>query len=408
MISGNDIGENGRICKCLIHLDRLSITFKHWSGSTFLDIRNPDYVPNEQIYNTITLIHDNSPGLGAFYHSYIVLYKGIVAGRLHSATKLKKHEIQFDFAKQLFYSFYPDFWFEVYDAVRRELGVIYNNIMYVEIAVDTNKDLVGQFAFYYQNSINNHLRTGDRYKLKRNTIVNVMNNGASFVVAGTDNEISLYNKSKHAESFILDYFSNNGLKEAEVYRIESRLHWNYIRYLRNKKRLDINAETLKDSKKLAKIFELSTRNKTTFLDKNTLSYDKNRNLQFSKVNLLSDLPIETAEIGKLNPELRKSHYISDSVDENIIRQIYYRYLETGNKKYFRNFRSIAGIASINERELVNIVTKFNERYKGNRTDSIIQRMVFATKKSSKKYAFQLNEMLYSLAFKMKWNIMGLL
>ena len=407
MISVNDIWENSRNYKCLIHLDRLSITFRHWSGSTFLDIRNPDCIPSEQTYNMITLIHDNSPGLGAFYHSYTVLYKGIVVGRLHSATKLKKHEIQFDFAKESFYSFYPEFWYEVYDAVRKELGFIYNNIMYVEIAVDTNMDLVEQFAFLYQNSINNHLRTGDRFKLMRNTIVHVMNNGASFVINGTDNEISLYNKSKHAESFILDYFSNNGLNETDVYRVESRLHWNYIRYLRNKKGLDISVETLVDAKKLAKIFQLSTRNKTTFLDNNTKSYDKNRNSQYSKVSLLADLPIETAEIGKLNQELRKTHYISDSVDENIIRQIYYRYLETGIKKYYRNFRSIAGIASIDERKLRNLVNKFNERYRGNRTDSIIQRMEMAQKWCSKKSASHFNEMVNSLALKVKWTIMGL-
>jgi len=37
---------------------------------------------------------------------------------------------------------------------------------------------------------------------------------------------------------------NNGLDSKEVNRIESRLTWNYIRYLRIKKQLDINVETI--------------------------------------------------------------------------------------------------------------------------------------------------------------------
>jgi hypothetical protein len=192
--------------KCLIHLDRLSITFRLWSGSTFHDIRNPDFIPQEQIFNEITLIHDISPGLGAYYHTYRVFYKGLLVGKLHAATKLKKNELQFDFSKEVFYAFHSDYWNEVYYALIKSLGIIYNNIRYMEIAVDTNKDLVGQFSSLYKNTVCNNLRSGDRYTLKANTIVNVMNNGQSFVIAGNENEIAIYNKTKHAEDFIHEYF----------------------------------------------------------------------------------------------------------------------------------------------------------------------------------------------------------
>jgi hypothetical protein len=408
LITGSIIGNDGGNYKCLIHLDRLSITFRHLSVSIFQNVRNLDYISNEQFYGDITLRYDSSKGIGAYYHTFQVYYKGYLVGRLHTGSKLKKPDLQFDFTKEVFYSFKHNYWYEVYQAIMNDLGIIYNNIGYIEISIDTDKNLVGQFGFYYQNTVNNKLRFSNQYKMRKNTDVHVMHNGASFLIAGSENEIAIYQKSKHAEEFILNYFSNNGFTGMEVNRIEARLNWNYIRYLRNKKGLDINVETLVNQRKLAKIFQISTTNKIAFLDTTMKTIDRNRNSHYQELSVIDDLPIETAEIGRLNPELKNHHYKDDKmIDENIIRQIYYRYLETGNKKYLRNFRSIAGIASIDERNLENLVTKFNERYKGNRNDAIIQRMDFASKRCSKKPTFQFNEMIYSLALKMKWNIMGM-
>ncbi len=88
------------------------------------------------------------------------------------------------------------------------------------------------------------LRSGDGSKLRASTIVHVMNNGHSIVIEGTENAITIYNKSSHAENFIHEHYLNNGLANGDVHRIESRLTWKYIRYLRNRKELDINVESL--------------------------------------------------------------------------------------------------------------------------------------------------------------------
>ena len=64
--------------RCLIHLDRLSITFRHCTGSAFQDIRNPDNIPAEQAFKNVSLIHDKKPGPGAFYHTFRVYYKGLI------------------------------------------------------------------------------------------------------------------------------------------------------------------------------------------------------------------------------------------------------------------------------------------------------------------------------------------
>ncbi|HLN20926.1 MAG TPA: hypothetical protein VK213_07540 [Bacteroidales bacterium] len=387
--------------KCLIHLDRLSLTFRVWSGSTFQDIRNPEFIPQEQLFNEITIIHDTSPGLGAYYHSYRVFYKGHFVGKLHAATKLKKHELQFDYSKEVFYALHSAYWYEVYAALITNLGIIYNNIMYIEIAVDTNKDLVGLFGLLYQFTFSNNLRSGERYKLKANIIVHVMNNGHSFLIDGSENEISIYNKSSHSENFVQEYFLNNGLENGDIYRIESRLTWNYIRYLRNKKGLDINVETLLDLGKLANIFKISTINKITFKDMLVSTIDCNRNKRFQSISIIDDLDIDTAEIGKLNPELRASHYKNPSVDENIMRQNYFLFLDTGNKKYLRNFKSSGLVAGYNRGQLLNFVNKHNIRYHGNRTHDITERMEFATGSISGNFTVKVSRLFHSIIKELK-------
>ena len=347
------------------------------------------------------MLHDTTPGLGAYYHSYRVLYKGILVGKLHAATKLKKNELQFDFSKEVFYAFHPGYWHEVYVALKVNLGIIYNNIRYLEIAIDTNKDLVGQFGLFYLNTINNKLGIGDRYKMKASTDVHVMHNGTSFVIAGTENKIAIYNKSRFAEDFIHDYFSNNGLAKCDVHRIESRLTWNYIRYLRNKKGLDINVETLLDQGKLANIFKISTINKLTFKDTSISTIDYNRNKQFQTISIIDDLNIDTIDIGKLNPEIKASHYKTASIDKNIMRQNYFMFLESGNKKYFKNFKSSSSVAGYNRSQLINFVHRLNSKYNGNRTREIHERMGYAEKNIAGSYTDKLNRLFHSMIIEMK-------
>lgn len=392
--------------QCLVHIDRLSIILKHWTGSTFQDLRNPDNIPPEQVFKDITLFYDNSTGLGTFYHSYKVLYRGLVVGRLHAATKLKKHELQFDFAKEVFYSFNPDFWYEVYNTLKDELGIKYNNIRYLEISIDTNKDLVTLFGYYYTNLIDNRLSTNKRYKLRKNTMVHAMNNAASFVIAGHDNEITIYKKSDHAEGYIVEYFSNNGLAGSDVFRIEARLSWNYIKFLRNKKCLDITLESLVDPKKLAEIFKFSTYNKLTLQDKEGKTYDESRNVQYRKICLVDDLQLETAEIGKLNQEYKLCHYKSKNIDENIIRQIYYRFLETGNIKYHQNFKSSCTVAGYSTSQVESFIKKFNLKYTGNRSSEINSRMFFSLQHIQDLSYIKMKDRLKKMTQKMKSLVLG--
>jgi hypothetical protein len=313
LITGKTIENVYADYKCLIHLDRLSLTFRLWSGSTFQDIRNPDFISQERIYNEITITHDPSPGLGAYYHSYRVFFKGHLGG----------------------------------------------------------------------------------------TIVHVMHNGTSFVIAGTENEIAIYNKSRFAEDFIHDYFSNNGLATCDVHRIESRLTWNYIRYLRNKKGLDTNIETLLDQGKLANIYKISTINKITFKDTSISTIDYNRNKKFQTRSIIDDLDIDTVEIGKLNTGLQASHYKTKSIDEDIMRQNYFMFLESGNKKYFKNFKSSSSVAGYNRSQTINFVHRLNSKYNGNRTHEIQKRMGYAVRSIAGSVTDKLSRLFHSMIIELK-------
>jgi hypothetical protein len=352
-------------------------------------------------------MHDSSLGIGAFYHTFKVLYKGYVVGKLHTATKLKKHELQFDFSKQVFYSFSSDFWHEVYLAVKYELGLIYNNINYLEVSIDVNKKLVEAFGLLYSNCINNNLRSGDRYRMRKGTIVNVMNNGSSFVIGGSENSIVIYNKSAHAEQFILDYFENNGLGGQEVHRVEARLSWNYIRHLRNRRHLNIDVESLLDEKKLATIFQESTKNKFVFDDTIFKTNDIHGNPHYKRISVVDDLPIATAEIGQLNHSLQINHYKNDAVDENIIRQNYFRYLESGNPEYLKNLKASFKVGGYNNSQLSAMIDKFNKKFMGNRTQDIIERMEYAKKYIWHEPKFSFGKVVYAIGLKLKWYLMGI-
>ena len=409
MATNNNIGTRQEEYKCLIHLDRLSITFRHLKSSIFQNIKNPDFITNEQNFNRILLRHDNSPGKGAYYHSFIVYYDGYIVGRLFSGSKMNKPDLQFDFKKELFYSIKPDFWYEAYQTLKTELGIAYNNINCVEIAVDTNKDVVSQFGLLFKNSINNNLGFSGQFKMRKNTIVHAMSNGASFVIESSvesENKVAIYNKSHFSEKFILDYFINNGLSPDKVNRIEARLKWNFIRSLINKKKMNITVETLLDPQKLATIFKISTLHKLTFHDLTEKSYDANRNPDYTAVTVLDDLSIATAEIGKVNPNLQINHY-KKSVDENILRQNYYRYLECGNDEYLRNFKASAKVAAINNNQLLALINKFNNKFMGDRREEIIRRMELAKKYITNRSGSNFRELFSSVTLKLKWHLIGL-
>ena len=159
---------------------------------------------------------------------------------------------------------------------------------------------------------------------------------------------------------------------------------------------------------MAEMFRISTKNKTLFKDTQTKICYKNRNAKYKGISITDDLPIETAEIGRLNPEMKNNHYKDNKiVDVNILRQIYYRFLETGNGSYYKNFKASAAVAGYDDSRLRTCILKFNSRYKGNRTGEISQRMQYAMEKVSSSKSVLFQKIFLAMAFKLKWNLWGI-
>jgi len=358
------------------------MTLRYNGDSKFKVIRNPDLIPGEQTFGDITLVYNRSRGIAIYYHSFAIYYKGDRVGELYSGHKMNRNELQLDFEKQLFYSYANDYWHKVFNSILFELGIQYNNIRYIEICIDTDKDILQLFRYLFQHSENNLLNCDIRFRMKSGIIVHTMNNGRSFLIQGTDNEIAIYEKTRHAEDYIMEFFQNNGFNGQDVYRVECRLTWDYIRYLRNKRHLDINPDTLLDQGKLATILKLATKEKTEFKDLNSKYYTKSRNPKYRSISILDGLVIGTSTIPVSNPDYRKDHYRSDSIDLNILRQGYYQYIDSGNERYLISIKTIIRAANFKNQEVREYFRKFALNYNGNRSPEKIQRMNKLTKKYS--------------------------
>ena len=363
--------------KSIIHIDRLEITFRHSIFSTFRNIRNPDTIPEKQLYGHIELILDNRCGSSAYYHTFCVYYKGYKVGKLHTGSKRGKTDIEFNFEKRVLYSNKRDYWYEIYQAIGSELILAYNNIKYIEICLDSTKCFTDEYGYLYANSVDNKYRFNDYFKPIRNVKPEVLDGGNEFRIGGSSNSIQVYNKSNHSEDFIQDFFNTNGFIDKTVYRIESKLKWNYIKSLINQKHILISPEILLDDKMLVTLFDLSVKNKLSFYDLRTKNYDHQRNVRYDRISILDDIDLRKTELLKYNPAIQANHYNTENTDEDIVRKTYYQFIRTGSAKYFINIRNSAEAAQMDDLDVIALLHKFNHRFKGDLTSDVLKRMDYA-------------------------------
>lgn len=363
----------------VLHLDRLQLTLKHSFDSNFKNIRNPDLIPERQTFGRIELVLDNSNGSKMYYHTFALYFEGKKVGKLHSAFKFNRPDVEFDFDKYILYCNQRGWWYEIYQAILKDLGLAYSNLNYIELALDSNKNFLDEFSYYHSHATNNKFSIDDCFKPVRETRVDIINNGKAYNIWGSCNMISIYQKTDYAEEFIHDFFRTNGFSNEEVYRVECRMNWNYIKSLINKKHVIITPETLLDDKMLATLFELSVKNKLSYYDLRKKRYDQNRNKIYDKISIIENITFNKTELLKYVPLSQKNHYKTDSTDENIIRQTYYQYLQTGSKNYFKNIRNNAEAALMNDKYVIGLLLKCNQRYKGDLTVDVLDRMDFAVR-----------------------------
>ena len=278
--------------RSILHIDRLNLTFRHTIFSPFKNAKNPDALIERQRYGDIELILDNNCGAAAYYHTFSVYFQGHKVGKLHTASKFNKTDIEFDYEKYVHYCNQNDWWFVIYKALLTELGFEFNNINYIEICLDTTYNLPDAFGFMHANSEKNKYRFNSYFKplLTYEKMTLIM---GLVLLTGQKNYFHIYNKTQYCEDFIKDFYQLNGFTNESIYRLEIRLDWNYLKSLINRKNVLITPEILLDRGMLAKIFELSVKNKLTFYDLREKVYDHNRNAKFKKVSLMDNLNLDT-------------------------------------------------------------------------------------------------------------------
>jgi hypothetical protein len=320
---------------------------------------------------------DNRCGSNAYYHTFGVYHNGIKVGKLHTGSKMGKPDIEFDYDKQVLYGVARDWWFDIYKSIKSELGLEYNNINYIELCIDSTLNFPDIYGCMNANSLTNKYRFNDFFKPERNVRAEVLDGGNGFRIPGSSNSIHIYNKSDYSENFIKEFFKINGFGDVPVYRLECRLDWNYLKSLINRKRVLITPEILLDENMLSTLFVMVAKSKLTFNDLRTKYRDKSGNAKYHKISILDNICLTKSELLKFNPIKQQSHYKNESTDEEIIRRTYYSFLETGNENYFKNIRYSAEAAKMDDSTVIALLHKFNQKYRGDRTAGVLNRMEFA-------------------------------
>ena len=365
----------------IIHLDRLEITMKHHPDSAFQNVHNPNKINACQQFGDIELLLNNNNGSTAYLNAFDVYCRGKKIGLLFSSSRKMKSNIEFRFEKSILYGNKSDWWYDLYLTMKTALGLTYNNIKYVEVALDSTIDFMFRYGSIYDYSSNNPKSIRKDYKLSNKATTSIMNDGAAFNISGKDNLISIYKKSTlHSEDFILDFFNANMMANRDVYRVESRMTWNYIKSLINKRKLDIKLETLTDIGMLTTLFIESVKTKLSYIDLHSRYFDDNRNKKHVKIFLLEGIALKSVHIPTYQPSVTTKHYKSDNVDESTLRQSYYRYLETGRVGYIQSMEGLIQANQFSIYQIAELLAKFNQKYQGERFPAIKNRMTFICNK----------------------------
>ncbi len=359
----------------IIHLDKLYTTLKCPPSSKFHDVRDPDKVVEAQKHGSIELrINRNSVGSNAYYHCFDVFLNGGKVGKLLTGSKMNTGMVEFDMDNHTFYAENATWWYDIHKIVEQELGLICNNIKQVEIAMDTTANMIHMYGDYYRNSTNYPHEQHPRYLQSPNIKTDIIENGTSYNVRGVNNLISIYHKSSYAKEHITDFYTANGLGDIDIYRVECRLKWNYLKSLISRKHFIIDLETLKNVETLMALFVESVKTKLTFKDLQTKRFDNQRNKKHDKIFILRDYCSQVKVLPTYPVTKQSHHYKTNNSEEKSMHLLYIEYLESGKEYLLPIISSLINGMKLNNAQVVQMINKLNKTYNGDRTDDILERM----------------------------------
>lgn len=358
--------------KSILHLDKLIITLLI-GASTYFPISG--YTLQEdflQSFDEVTISYNKYHHNNGYLLTFDVLFCGEKVGILRSSEKYHKPYVEFEFSKHVFYSKHPLYWYEIFLVIQNELLLGFNNVRYVEIALDSTKDFPTHFRKIINNSSWNKSCSDPRYEkvYKKSLITSIENE--SFNAGTSGNIVAIYNKSLKTEPFIEDYHELNGFGNKNVFRLEARLQHNYLRSLKNKG-IAMDLSILADPKQLAYLFKEVTKNRVTFKDLNTKHWD-NRNDQYDNISLLENIDFNEGLINNYVPSKMQGHYKTDDSSMVIIKRMYYQYLVFGNLNLLVRIYDYSNTNKGDLLPLPELLTQLDNKFNGNRTEEVIKRM----------------------------------
>jgi len=355
----------------LLHLDKLIVTFET------LD-KTIKCTSDSFSTKTFHFEHDRYLVSRLYLKVFKTYFNGIYVGVLRMKNKFNKPHIEFEFDKQVFYSFSKTFWFDVASALEREMHLKFNNIKNTEIAMDS---LIQFFDIAYELHHNSTKHKGckkPKYEqVDKGNPVSLLHDESEIIIGGSSKSVVIYNKSNHAENYIKEFFKNNGLSDTDVNRLECRFDSGYLSTFQKRHNIKVDLDSLVDDGKLSKLFLMMIKKSVEYKVLKSKRYDRNRNPHFDIKSMIDGISFETSKLEKYNSEIKLNHYKEDK-SFDILKMLYYQYLEEKGfnikilKKYAINIK-------ISREELKLLILKFNNKYNGHKTKNIKEKMRYAEK-----------------------------
>lgn len=140
----------------------------------------------------------------------------------------------------------------------------------------------------------------------------------------------------------------------------------------------MDLQVLADTDKLAYILNEVANRKVSFKDLASKHW-KNGNAKYDIVSLFDDIELRQSEVKNYVPNISQSHFKFDDSTTVIIKREYYQYLESGNLSLLLNLYSYFKADNLDISKITTVFSELNEKYRGNNTEGILERMTVAQK-----------------------------
>lgn len=367
-------------------MDRLEYNFDVLSGDSLpVDSYR---LKQEEVFkfdNGFWFVHDLEVARKtSFYLGFRVFHEGVLFGKLLLHEKRQKQLARLCLDKNILYTTEPREWLSIIDLLKVTLCMKEKGAYYIEIALDTVKQLRKKLSHIYHHSTLNDECIHPIYKPNSKIDVSTLNNNQQYVVGSHSYNMTVYEKGKNLDDLLTKYFLNNQFEPEEltlINRAELRMKRNYLTQIKDK--FDLSLEGLCDEQNLRSIFSHKVKKFTRWNDLEVYSHDKNNNKKYRTIDLLGGIPMGNADRKTKTVKYTSnvSLYQKDT-SKDIVRRLLDQYLKSGNCKFLVLLKESADECRIEDQQLKKLITNSFESV-GQEVPETVLNAVFSNADGSK-------------------------